>query len=390
MHLVVLSYKRCWKESASPSGWATDGGFPLQMAAIADLFEYTTLVLPERRGLRPAGTTPLAGHGLAVHTFPEPPGRDIRRKLALLLRLPSLLVRLWREIGRGDAVHAVVPGDIGGLGILLALLRRKLLFVRHCGTWGNHGTLADQILWRVLVRIAGRRRTVVLATGGGRQAPEPRNPAIRWIFSTSLTLDEMAARPAKEPWRPGGPLQILSVGRLARGKNTATTIRALQSLRREVDARLDVLGDGPELASLRTLVLELGLQDAVTFHGNVAHAEVLTRLDKAHVLVFPTRVAEGFPKAVIEAMACGAIVVAPPVSVVPRLLDGCGVLLDDTTPEAVTTALQRLLTTPDEMATMSEASRRVAATYTLEAWREAIGEALQLCWKRPTDGGKGQ
>ncbi len=392
MHLVVLSYKPCWEDPTSPSGFATDGGFPFQMAALSELFERTTLVLPQRRTERPPGTTPLDGRSLSVRAFPEPPGSGARRKLALLVRLPTLLPRLWREVGRGDAVHAVVPGDVGSLAIPLALLRRKPLFVRHCGTWGDRGSVADRILWRVLVRIAGGRRSggrrsggkrVVLSTGGGGR-PEPRNPAIRSVFATTLTAAEVAARPPREPWRPGRPLRLASVGRLTRGKNTRTTIQALAALRREgTEAVLDVLGDGPELAALRALVAELGLGEAVTFCGNVGHGEVLEKLDQSDVLVFPTRVAEGFPKVVVEAMACGAVVVATPVSAVPALLgDGCGVLLEDTTPEAVTAALRRLAGTPEEMAAMSEAGRRRAASYTLEAWRDAIGVHLREAWGR--------
>lgn len=380
MHLVVLSYKPCWEDSASPSGFATDGGFPFQMAALSELFERTTLVLPRRRSERPPGTTPLAGRSLTVRAFPEPPGSDARRKLALLLRLPLLLPRLWREVGRGDAVHAVVPGDIGSLAIPLALLRRKPLFVRHCGTWGDHGSVADRILWRVLVRIGGGRR-VVLATGAG-EAPEPRNPAIRSVFATTLQSAELAARPPKEPWRPPRPLRLASVGRLTRGKNTGTTIRALAALRDEGnEAVLEILGDGPEMPALRRLAAGLGLLEAVTFRGNVGHSEVLETLDRSDVLVFPTRVAEGFPKAVVEAMACGAVVVATPVSAVPALLgNDAGLLLDETTPEAVTAALRALASSPGEMAAMSRAARRRAASYTLEAWRDEIGAFLRDAW----------
>lgn len=380
MHLVVLSYKPCWEDPASPSGFATDGGFPFQMAALSELFERTTLVLPRRRSEKPAGTTPLDGRSLEVRTFPEPPGSDARRKLALLVRLPFLLPRLWREVGRGDAVHAVVPGDVGSLAIPLALLRRRPLFVRHCGTWGDRGSVADRILWRVLVRIGGGKR-VVLATGGG-ETPEPRNPAIRSIFATTLTAAELAARPPREPWRPGRPLRLASVGRLTPGKNTRTTIQALAALGDEgIEAVLEVLGDGPELPALRRLAADLGLEDVVTFRGNVGHGDVLETLDRTEVLVFPTRVAEGFPKVVVEAMACGAVVVATPVSAVPVLLgDGAGVLLDGTTPEAVAAALRRLAAAPEEMAATSEAGRRRAASYTLEAWRDEIGRRLREAW----------
>jgi hypothetical protein len=43
MKLAVFSHKGCWPCAASPTGYATDGGFPFQMAAIAELFDETVL-----------------------------------------------------------------------------------------------------------------------------------------------------------------------------------------------------------------------------------------------------------------------------------------------------------------------------------------------------------
>jgi len=37
MRLAVCSHKPCWPSSASPSGYATDGGFAFQMDALSQL-----------------------------------------------------------------------------------------------------------------------------------------------------------------------------------------------------------------------------------------------------------------------------------------------------------------------------------------------------------------
>lgn len=395
MRLVVVSHKPCWPSADSPSGFATDGGFPFQMAALSELFDATTLVLPRRATPPPTGLSPLDGRRLSVRPLAEPPGRGLGRKLALAGWLPWQLPRLWREVGRADAVHAAVPGDVGALAVLLALARRKPLFVRHCGTWGNRGTwgrpatMADRLLHATLVRIAGGRN-VVLATGGGDAPPETGRSAIDWIFASSLTAAQLAALPRAESWRPGRAPRLVSVARLTRGKNAAATIRALAAIRRRhAGASLDVVGHGPALAALRGLAGELGLAAAVTFHGNLEHSRVLERLASSHVFVFPSRVAEGFPKAVLEAMACGLPVVAPPVSVLPQLLaDGRGVLLDDTTPEAVAAAVLGLLDDPGVLAATAEAARRHAAGFSLERWRDLIGARLEAAWKRPLRDGE--
>ena len=382
MRLVVFSHKPCWPSSGSVSGYATDGGFPFQMAALSQLFDHTTLVLPERSSPAPPGLRPLEGHRLAVEPIPEPRGTDLRRKLALLAWLPRRLPALWRAAGRADAVHAAVPGDVGSLGIPLALTRGKRLFVRHCGTWGRPVTVADRVLRRGLLRIADRRR-VVLATGGGAEGPEVGRPEIEWIFSTTLTQAELDALARSEPWRTGEAPRLVALGRLTTGKNIASAIGALPAIRGEhPEATLDVLGSGPELAGLRALADQLGVAAAVRFHGNLAHGDVMAKLAGSHLLVFPTRVAEGFPKAVLEAMACGVPVLAPRVSVMPELLaEGRGFLLDETSPEAIAAGVCGALRDPEKLAASASASRRHAAHYTLERWRDTIGRRLEDAWQ---------
>lgn len=391
MRLVVFSYKSCWASAESPSGFATDGGFPFQMAALSELFDQTTLVLPLQSGPTPRGLRPLVGHRLSVEPVPEPLGRGLWRKMALLAWLPRRLPTLWRAAGRADVVHAVVPGDLGSLGIPLALVRAKRLFVRHCGTWGRPVTTADRLLRRALLRVAASRHPV-FATGGGAEPPEPGLDAIRWIFSSSLTSAELDSLEPAAAWNAGQPPRLISIGRLTRGKNTASTIRALTMIRHHYPgATLEVLGEGPESQNLHRLAADEGLAadedlaDAVRFHGNVSHEEVMAHLRACHLLVFPTRVAEGFPKAVLEAMACGVPVLAPRVSVLPELLaQGRGFVLGDTTPEAIAGAVEQALADPNLLESTAVAARRHVSDLTLERWRDAIGRDLEEIWREPT------
>ncbi|MEW6716811.1 MAG: glycosyltransferase family 4 protein [Chloroflexota bacterium] len=359
------------------------------MQAISELFDQTTLILPLRTTLPPSGASLLTGHNLHIHSLPEPSSHDLRRKLALLTWLPRHLPRIWNEVKQADAVHAPVPGDIGVIGILVALLQRKPLFVRHCGTWAEPVTLADHLLLWLLERIAGGRN-VVLATGGGDTPPSQKNPNIHWIFSTALTEQELASIPPAQPWRPGQPLRLVTVGRLTAEKNVASVIRALPILRNSSlpggeglgvrDISLHILGDGEARASLEALAAELGIVDQVTFHGNVPHDEVLGILSQSHLFVFPTRVKEGFPKAVLEALAVGLPVIATNVSVIPHLIKDSGCVLPDTTPKAVAQAILSLIENPENVREMAQNARVTAQQYTLERWRDEIGAHLEAAW----------
>jgi glycosyltransferase involved in cell wall biosynthesis len=81
-------------------------------------------------------------------------------------------------------------------------------------------------------------------------------------------------------------------------------------------------------------------------------------------------------------------VVASRVSVLPHLLsDGCGSLLDGTNAEDVVEGVMRLCREPERMAAMGRAAREKARGYTLERWRDLIGERLEAAWGRPLKGG---
>ncbi len=386
MNLLVVSYKVCWADPSSPGGFVSYAGFPFQMAALSQLFSSTELLLLERKPPLPPGCVPLTGRNLSTRPLPEPTGTDLRRKLALLLWFPRYLLTLWRRISAADAVHALVPGDLGTLGLLIALIQRKPLFVRHCGTWNHRQTQADRFLSWLLPKVAGGR-TVVMATGGSEVPPCAANPAVAWIFSTTLSRGELEALPPARAWKPGEDLRLVTVGRLSHGKNTRAAVAALAILReRFPGAHLDVVGEGPRLGDIEAQVADLGLEDAVTLHGNLRHERVLEVLRRAHLFLFPTRVAEGFPKAVIEAMACGLPVIVPPVSVLPKLISrGGGWLLKGTHAEAtdgraVAQAVVAALENPEELARRGAAARDTAREYTLEAWQEWIRSHLERAW----------
>lgn len=381
MRLLMISHKETWLNSDAPGGYVTVGGFPFQVRAITRLFDSMRLIVTLRASAVPRDAQPLAAPNLSVVALTEPTGSNLRRKIALLVWLPRHLPTLWREIARADAVHAPVPGDIGFIGLLLALFQRKPLFVRHCGTWGEPATVSDRILLWLLEKFAGGRN-VVLATGGTDEPPSPKNPNIHWIFSTTLNHAELDQLPPATPWDGRSPLRLVTVGRVTNRKNMAAILEALPAIHAVYpETTLDILGEGEARAFLESRSSVLGLRSSVSFHGNVSHQRVLEILLQSHLFVFPTRTKEGFPKAVLEALACSLPVVATRVSVIPRLLNnGCGVLLDDTSAQAVTAAVLQVAASPQRMAEMGSLARRAAQGYTLEAWGQEIGAHLAKAW----------
>lgn len=102
---------------------------------------------------------------------------------------------------------------------------------------------------------------------------------------------------------------LIHFGRVRKYKAIDTVIRSFGIIRERLpEARLLVIGDGPELGNLRKLTSELGLSAAVDFRGRVPTEELVEILNHVHLFVNASP-KEGWGLTVLEANACGVPVV---------------------------------------------------------------------------------
>lgn len=163
--------------------------------------------------------------------------------------------------------------------------------------------------------------------------------------------------PGVDPPANGGRVRwerplALTVSRLGDAyKGHDVMIDALPSIRAAVpDLLWVVVGDGPLRGHYERRVRERGLDACVHFTGAVSDEERDTWLDRAHLLVMPSRVpanggGEGFGIAYLEAAAHGIPVVAGRAGgATDAVVDGqTGLLVDATDPVAVADAVSHLL-----------------------------------------------
>lgn len=133
------------------------------------------------------------------------------------------------------------------------------------------------------------------------------------------------------------------VGRVSHEKGPDVVLEALRTLH-DRDALLCMVGDGPELANLRSAADRYGLTPRTRFPGAVANAQsVLKAFD---VLALSSRT-EGLPMVLLEAASAAVPIVATAVGGVPALLGARGGLLvppDD--PQELAAALDSVLADP--------------------------------------------
>ncbi|MBV6495242.1 MAG: glycosyltransferase [Acidobacteria bacterium ACB1] len=381
MKLAVISHKVCWHSSDSPSGFITDGGFPQQIGAISELFDETKVVVPCRTGGNTSGLSPLVGNALSVVPLSEPKGKGLRRKLNMPLWLFRNCFTIFRECLKADAIHSPIPGDVGTIGMVFAMLFRKPLFVRHCGNWLVQRTMAERF-WRWSMEYFAGGRNVMLATGGADRPPSEKNPNVEWIFATSLRKTEIETNAPRELPK-GSPIKLIIVCRQEERKGTDVVIDSLPLVLEKLpNVTLDVVGGGSKLDLFQKQAMANSVADRVTFHGKVTHAQVIELLKASHLFCYPTSASEGFPKVVLEAMAIGLPVITTPVSVLPHLIGSSnGILLKEPAPKELANAVIGLCSDPARYRSLSASAIETAKSFSLESWRERIRRKLVETWK---------
>ena len=101
---------------------------------------------------------------------------------------------------------------------------------------------------------------------------------------------------------------IITMGRLSHAKGQWHLVRAFQKVIEEFpDLKLYILGDGELRNYIETLAGEMGFKNNIVFKG--FQKNPFAFLAGARLFVFPS-LFEGFPNALVEAMACGIPVVS--------------------------------------------------------------------------------
>jgi glycosyltransferase involved in cell wall biosynthesis len=159
---------------------------------------------------------------------------------------------------------------------------------------------------------------------------------------------------------PAGRWLVGIVARLTPVKNHQLLLRAVRRLTAAGSSvHIVIVGDGPERAGLEQLAREWDLGGSVTFTGTLANRPNPHALFDVSAL---TSRSEGFPNAVVEAMAAGRPVVATDVGGVrDAVTEGAtGLLVPDDDDAAFAAALERLRCDPALAAALGSAGRREA------------------------------
>ena len=246
--------------------------------------------------------------------------------------------------------------------------------------WLVYGPKVDA-WWRLLRRSARRLEDAcewVFCSQVVRARAEETGfrPAAATVVYPGIDLDLFAEPPGRRPpWR----WELLYCGRIDPRKGIDLAIEALAVL--PADARLRVVGGGDdeELGRLERLSGDHGVHDRVAFERH-PRAELPAIYAAADAVLFPVRWLEPFGLVPLEAMACGAPVVASGRGGSGEYLrdgENCVVFDVDGGPVALADAVRRLADDAELRSRLHDGGLRTAARFPESAFNEGVLEALR-------------
>jgi glycosyltransferase involved in cell wall biosynthesis len=182
----------------------------------------------------------------------------------------------------------------------------------------------------------------------------------RFEVISELGIDTLAS--AHQRQATPGVLRLVHVGRGVRTKGLRDAIRAIALLPKDIDVHLDVAGRGEEIAICQAEAERLGIQDRVSFLGQVPRSDVEKLYAQADAFLFPS-FREPSGSVIFEALRHGLPVITTdrggPGYVVD---DTCGLKVPAIAPEQLASnlcaAIQRLAWDTDLRMRLGEGARK--------------------------------
>ena len=310
------------------------------------------------RALRRQARELVATHDLLVIRVPAPCARYAVREAARTGKPVVMLVA--GDVKEQSAWVVNQRGPIAWAGHLLTtiLRRQERAYARRCvfvGAWG-------ETLRRVFL---------------------PDCPRVEVCQDPNIEAGQLARR---ADTCQTSPVRLLRVCRLLPSKGLEYLLEAVAQLAREgLGVRLDIAGGGDEPSyeqSLRDRAAQLGIADAVVFHGPVPYGEKLFALFRAADIHVISSLSEGLPRIIAEGRAFSLPTVGTTVGGIPDVIhDGeDGLLVPPADAQALARAIRRLIDDAPLrrriVARSYEVAQRSTAEYHAERLARLIADAI--------------
>lgn len=316
-----------------------------------------------------------------------------RKFLADLRRDPSSnRVRRW---GQALVLAAELPSSIEWL--YAHFLHTPSSVTRYAATmrglpWSGSAHAKDiwtSEPWEVTEKLADCSWLVTCTSAGLQRLREqaPRPDRLKLVYH-GLDFVHLPPPPAQRPRRdgsdPADPVVILSIGRKVEKKGYDDLLDALARLPPALNWRFEHVGAGELSDSLKAQAARLGIARRCTWHGAQPQKAVFAALARADLFALASKKAadgdqDGLPNVLMEAAHQGVAVVSTRAAAIGEFItDGDnGLLVAPGAPDALATALARMVGEPDLRLRLARRAGEIVRTrFSFDAGIDWIASAL--------------
>jgi len=231
------------------------------------------------------------------------------QKLFGITYLLSVFWFLYRKRHSYDIIHChIAQGFHSIVAILFKSLFKKKVIIKVAAT----GPISDFVMMKKVIfgngfleKLKNADKIITICTQSEKEALQE-----GFLPSTVMQIKNGVDVHYFTPLLSDSTKQtrILFIGRLDYMKGVHNLIEAFNGLIKEgMNAYLTIVGDGPDREKLENLASVSGLNDHLSFCGEIKG--VVSLLQESTMFVLPS-LSEGLSNVVLEAMACGLPVVA--------------------------------------------------------------------------------
>lgn len=216
-----------------------------------------------------------------------------------------LFKKIVKEHGLPDLVHAHF-GDIAGCVSDVCTKKRVPYVVTEHASSVNVDVLSEKR--KTTLSGAYAKAAQVIAVSRRLADRIKQHTGIDAVVVPNIV--DLSVFGPKKVAHSGSSPKYISAGRIDNNKGHDILLHAFSRvLGTYPDAALQIMGDGPELANLKALVKNLGIEGKVKFYGAYNRNDFSHELAKSDIFALASR-GETFGVVYVEALACGVPVIA--------------------------------------------------------------------------------
>ena len=311
------------------------------------------------------------------------PNRALRKLSRLIMKRPKgwettlALVKVFRKTDAHAVLAEFGPTAVRALG---ACQRTKIPLIAHFHGYDSSRRAILEEYHEDYCRVFVEAAAIVAVSRTMQQKLISMGAPVDKVFLNPCGVDTSIFCGADPE---SAPPVLLAVGRFVDKKGPHLTILAFaETLRKQPEAKLRMIGDGPLVGPCQDLVEVLRLSDAVTFLGSQPHDVVVQEMRSARGFVQHSLEAfdgdcEGTPVGILEACACGLPVVSTQHAGIPDIVihEETGFIVGERDVSGMAAHMCTLLDDPVRATRLGLAARRhIEQHFTME-------ESICRLWK---------